>query len=236
MHRRSSLFGIQAWILNFFPLSPLTGLAMAAPELSDKSGDEPSKPLLALLQEGRVPEPLISKVTEAFEEIEDFAFAMPRLEDLDPWLERIPQDTLQALQIPDSATLTTSQPAARLRMALRRAHHACLELADQPPSKNCGLTSKQTPPNPQQYTWMEHVPPKLTQERIDELTKRFAEHYPGEILTSDSMPSIRLLSLVHEGLKTRLTWVPWQYRLSAKQYQEITRPNPTSRSARKCRY
>ena len=106
-------------------------------------------------------------------------------------------------------------------MALRRAHHACLELADQPPSKTGGLTSKQTPPNPQQYTWMEHVPPKLTQERIDELTKRFAEHYPGEILTSDSMPSIRLLSLVHEGLKTRLTWVPWQYRLSAKQYQEI---------------
>ena len=68
---------------------------------------------------------------------------------------------------------------------------------------------------------MEHVPPKLTQERIDELTKRFAEHYPGEILTSDSMPYIRLLSLVHEGLKARLTWVPWQYRLSAKQYQEI---------------
>ena len=68
----------------FFPLSPLTGLAMAAPELSDKSGDEPAKPLLVFLQEGRVPEPLISKVTEAFEEIEDFAFAMPRLEDLDP--------------------------------------------------------------------------------------------------------------------------------------------------------
>ena len=204
-----------------FPLSPLSGLAMAAPELSDKSGDEPPKPLLALLQEGRVPEPLISKVTEAFEEIEDFAFAMPRLEDLDPWLERLPQDTLQALQIPDSATLTASQPAARLRMTLRRAHHACLELADQPPTKTGGLISKQTPPNPQEYTWMEHVPPKLTQERIDELTKRFAEHCPGEILTSDSMPSIRLLSLVHEGLKTRLTWVPWQYRLSAKQYQEI---------------
>ena len=189
---------------------------MAAPEPSEKPGDEPAKPLLVLLQEGRVPEPLISKVTEAFEEIEDFAFAMPRLEDLDPWLDRIPQETLQALQISDSATLTTSQPAARLRMALRRAHHACLELPDQLPSKSGGLTSKQASPNPQPYTWMEHVPPKLTQERIDELTKRFAEHYPGEILTSDSMPSIRLLSLVHEGLKTRLTWVPWQYRLSAK--------------------
>ena len=34
-------------------------------------------------------------------------------------------------------------------------------------------------------------------------------------------PSIRLLSLVHEGLKSRLGWIPWQYRLSVKQYQEI---------------
>ena len=96
---------------------------MAAPVLSDKPGDEPSKPLLVLLQEGRVPEPLISKLTEAFEEIEDFAFAMPRLEDLDPWLGRIPQETLQALQIPDSATLTTSQPAARLRMSSSLTSH-----------------------------------------------------------------------------------------------------------------
>ena len=87
---------------------------MAAPDLSDKPGDEPAKPLLVLLQEGRVPGPLISKLTDGFEEIEDFAFAMPRLEDLDPWLERIFQETLQALQLPDTATLTTSQPAARL--------------------------------------------------------------------------------------------------------------------------
>ena len=35
-------------------------------------------------------------------------------------------------------------------------------------------------------------------------------------------PSIRLLSLVHEGLKPgqSLKWVPWQYRLSSRQYQE----------------
>ena len=38
----------------------------------------------------------------------------------------------------------------------------------------------------------------------------------------DSMPSIRLLSVVHQGLKTRLAWVPWQHRLSQKQYQEQT--------------
>ena len=41
------------------------------------------------------------------------------------------------------------------------------------------------------------------------------------------MPSIRLLSLVHEGLKTRLKWIPWQYRLSQKQYQEILEAKTT---------
>ena len=45
------------------------------------------------------------------------------------------------------------------------------------------------------------------------------------------MPSIRLLSLVHEGLKTRLKWIPWQYRLSQKQYQEILEAK-TSRAFR----
>ena len=63
--------------------------------------------------------------------------------------------------------------------------------------------------SPQPYTWMEHAPPKLTQDRIDALVRKFSENYPGEILSSDAMPSIRLLR------------VPWQYRLSAKQYQEI---------------
>ena len=68
---------------------------------------------------------------------------------------------------------------------------------------------------------MEHVPPKLTQDKIDALIDRFKKNYSGEILTQDTTPSIRLLSLVHEGLKSRLGWIPWQYRLSVKQYQEI---------------
>ena len=37
------------------------------------------------------------------------------------------------------------------------------------------------------------------------------------------MPSIRLLSLVHQRFRPHGTmkWIPWQLRLSAKQYQEI---------------
>ena len=57
-------------------------------------------------------------------------------------------------------------------------------------------------------------PPKLTQDKIDALIDRFNKNHPAKILTQDTTPSIRLLSLVHEGLKSRLGWIPWQYRLS----------------------
>ena len=77
------------------------------------------------------------------------------------------------------------------------------------------------------HEWVENLPPKLTTETVDSLVSTFKQNYPGELLDNDSMPSIRLLSLVHEGLKTRLKWIPWQYRLSQKQYQEILEAKTT---------
>ena len=71
-------------------------------------------------------------------------------------------------------------------------------------------------------SWAEHLPPKLTSERVSSLIEAFKSNYPGELLDADTTPSIRLLSFVHEGLKPgqSLKWVPWQYRLSSRQYQE----------------
>ena len=65
---------------------------------------------------------------------------------------------------------------------------------------------------------MEHLPPRLTQEAVQDMIDKFKANYPDQ----DSMPSIRLLSLVHHSLKPgeKLRWIPWQFRLSAKQYQE----------------
>ena len=71
-------------------------------------------------------------------------------------------------------------------------------------------------------SWAEHLPPKLASERVSSLMEAFKSNYPGELLDADTTPSIRLLSLVHEGLRPgqSLKWVPWQYRLSTRQYQE----------------
>ena len=50
---------------------------------------------------------------------------------------------------------------------------------------------------------------------------KFQKNYPGELLGSDSMPSIRLLSMVYEMTKSKhFKWIPWQLRLTARQYQE----------------
>ena len=174
-------------------------------------------PLQQLLEEAKVPAVLATIVTEAFEDHEDFAFAFPTMGALDPWLSKMDGARLHLMGGFDEHSILHSQPAARLRIALHRAHATSGALE---PTKGVEL-SKGPPASPQQSAWLEHVPPKLTQERIDELIDQFKKNYPGEILTSDTTPSVRLLSLVHEGLKTRLGWIPWQYRLSAKQYQEI---------------
>ena len=66
-------------------------------------------------------------------------------------------------------------------------------------------------------------PPRLSQEAAQELIDDFKTNYPGELLDEDTMPSIRLLSLVQHSLKPgeKIRWIPWQFRLSSKQYTEI---------------
>ena len=72
-------------------------------------------------------------------------------------------------------------------------------------------------------SWVENLPPKLSPEAAQELIDDFKTNYPGELLDEDTMPSIRLLSLVQHSLKPgeKIRWIPWQFRLSSKQYTEI---------------
>ena len=55
------------------------------------------------------------------------------------------------------------------------------------------------------------------------MVEQFRNAYTSEHLDSDTMQSIRLLSLVHQGFRPHgsIKWIPWQLLLSAKQYQEI---------------
>ena len=61
------------------------------------------------------------------------------------------------------------------------------------------------------------------------MVQAFKDAFPGEHLDSDAMPSIRLLSIVRRWFQpgNAITWVPWQLRLSAKQYEEIIQSKAT---------
>ena len=72
---------------------------------------------------------------------------------------------------------------------------------------------------------VEHAPQRLDNDTVARMVTEFKEAYPGELLDSNAMPSIRLLSLVHawfkEAATPRIKYVPWQYRMSQRQYTEI---------------
>ena len=123
---------------------------------------------------------------------------------------------------PSRCQTEPSSPLNRLRDSAWRSGHTtsawrALPQRPRPPRP----LHKPSGAPPQPYTCMEHVPPKLTQDRIDALVRKFSKKL------SRRDPLIRCHAIHTPSqprprrLKSRLSWVPWQYRLSAKQYQEI---------------
>ena len=57
--------------------------------------------------------------------------------------------------------------------------------------------------------WAEHAPPRLDSEAVSKLIEKFKQNYPSEHLDSDTRPSIRLLSLVHQWFRPHgaIKWV-----------------------------
>ena len=108
-------------------------------------------------------------------------------------------------------------------------HKAALRLAfkqaNQPPSAPSSTSGPSSVPtvSPDSQSWVETFAPKLEYETIRKLKSAFLSNYPSELLTSDTMPSTRLLSLVHHQLtKRQWRWIPWKYRLSVAKAEEIS--------------
>ena len=81
-------------------------------------------------------------------------------------------------------------------------------------------------------SWSESFAPKLTSESTQAMKKKFSECYTSELLTPETMPSTRLLSLCHHQLKKQdFRWVPWKHRPSVPRDEE----HSTSRSSKVAR-
>ena len=106
---------------------------------------------------------------------------------------------------------------------------AALRLAFKQANESTGSTSSSTGPKsssanvPDSQSWVETFAPKLESDTIRKLKAAFLSNYPSELLTADSMPSTRLLSLVHHQLtKRQWHWIPWKFRLSVSKAEEIS--------------
>ena len=158
---------------------------------------------------------------KGLESVDDFAYAFPEIRSLEALLSGLSDSDLSDMGSTDQFH---GVQAARIRKALRFAHDLCQQPTEptqqisQPPSLPAAILPQASP-----ASWVENLPPKLSQEAAQELIDDFKTNYPGELLDEDTMPSIRLLSLVQHSLKPgeKIRWIPWQFRLSSKQYTEI---------------
>ena len=155
--------------------------------------------------------------------IADFAYAYLSTADPNAFIQSQPQSVWTALGVTDPEHCPA---AARLRRALDKCK--ALTKATDGASVSSSATGQGTTLGPAPNVWAEHAPPRLDNEAVQKMVEQFRNAYTSEHLDSDTMPSIRLLSLVHQWFRPHgsIKWVPWQLRRSAKQYQEIIEARP----------
>ena len=169
--------------------------------------------LRTLLANARVPEMFAEHILGlGFEDVADFAYAYSEASDLGALLNEVPAEIWSALQVEDHAH---SIPAARIRKAFEIARATSLqETHAHMPRALSQPSNPETHASPA-IAWAEHLPPKLTPEIVQDL-KRTTRRAPGT-----RQHAKRLLSMVYKMTKSKhFKCIPWQSRLSARQYQE----------------
>ena len=180
--------------------------------------------LVSLMQTLQVPVPLQDALLNSgIVCVADFAYAYADASDLNSFIAKQPEALWESMQVSDPEH---SPAVARLRRTLDKckAQASALEASSAPAP---ALPQASTPAA--SNVWAEHAPPRLDSEAVQRMQASFRANYPGEHLDADGMPSIRLLSLVHQWFTPKgvIKWVPWQLRMSQKQYQDIIEARTT---------
>ena len=64
--------------------------------------------------------------------------------------------------------------------------------------------------------------PKIQPSTVAKLKKQFLVDYPSEVLTPETMPSTRLLSLAHhQHGKQEYRWIPWKFRMTQARLEDM---------------
>ena len=187
----------------------------------DASSDLDSREgLVSLMQSLQVPVPLQDALLNSgIARIADFADAS----DLNSFIAKQPDALWEGMQVSDPEH---SPAVARLRRTLDKCK-AQASTHEASPALAPALSQASMPAA--SNVWAEHAPPRLDSEAVQRMQASFRANYPGEHLDADGMPSIRLLSRVHQWFAPKgvIKWVPWQLRMSQKQYQDIIEARTT---------
>ncbi|CAE7502868.1 unnamed protein product [Symbiodinium necroappetens] len=71
-------------------------------------------------------------------------------------------------------------------------------------------------------SWVESFAPKLTSAKLLEMKQQFTKDYTSEILSPNTMPSLRLISLAaHQESKKEYRWIPWKHRLTEERAADL---------------
>ena len=155
-----------------------------------------------------------------FVTVSDLAFTFVASTDGATFLAQVPAEVWKQANIdPDVVDPLTTVMAGKLRRLLAQCRMVVQQLSVQESATTSTATTPVATP-----AWNELAPPRLTPEAVQGLVETFQKNYPGELLTPETTPSIRLLSVIHHYLKPgqSLRYIPWQIRMSQKQYQEMT--------------
>ncbi|CAE7038940.1 unnamed protein product [Symbiodinium sp. CCMP2592] len=147
----------------------------------------------------------------------EFGLVATSLEDLNGFMTT-------SLEIP-----TTPSPAlttARLRMLWKECNALALAPAVVPqPTQVVSEGGSDS-------GWTEVFPKKVSSARVFEMVRQFKSRYPSETLSSDTMPSARLLALVSKQIQDHeWKYIPWKLRMSQELADQasMTRPHKQPR-------
>ena len=87
---------------------------------------------------------------------------------------------------------------------------------------NPSSASTTTPVPSMEGSWSESFPPKIQASKVAQLKKQFLTDYPSEVLSAETMPSSRLLSLAfQQQTKGEPRWIPWKYRMTQSRMEDL---------------
>ena len=140
---------------------------------------------LRQLDEAGVPKPLHEiLMKKGYCSASMFALAFMDHEKLDEFMEDFFKESEVDQHVPNTARPLQTPLAAQIRRAWEDAWDVHRAGGD-------GTSSTAA-----SCDWLDHLPPKLRPEQIQDMVEHFQRQYPGELLDDTCMPGARLLSTV----------------------------------------